>query len=50
MRPRTVLRIARWETTKGVGGLDRGAVAVMLAAAAFVVAFGVVGQIGRAHV
>jgi ABC-type Na+ efflux pump permease subunit len=46
MRPRTVLRIARWETTKGVGGLDRGAVAVVLAAAAFVVAFGVVGLIG----
>jgi ABC-type Na+ efflux pump permease subunit len=46
MRPRTVLRIARWETTKGVGGLDRGAVAVVLAAAAFVVAFGVVGLVG----
>ena len=46
MRPRTVLRIARWETTKGVGGLDRSAVAVVLAAAAFVVAFGVVGLVG----
>ena len=46
MRPRTVLRIARWETTKGVGGLERGAVAVVLAAAAFVVAFGVVGLVG----
>jgi ABC-type Na+ efflux pump permease subunit len=46
MRPRTLLRIARWETTKGVGRFDRGAVAVVLAAAAFVVAFGVVGLVG----
>ncbi|WP_254837640.1 ABC transporter permease [Natronomonas marina] len=46
MRPRKLLRIARWETTKGVGGFDRGAVAVVVAAAAFVVAFGVVGLVG----
>jgi ABC-type Na+ efflux pump permease subunit len=42
MRPRKLLRIARWETTKGVGGLDRGAVAVAIAATAFVLAVGVV--------
>jgi ABC-type Na+ efflux pump permease subunit len=41
MRPRKLLRIARWETTKGVGGLDRGAVAVAVAATAFVLAVGV---------
>ncbi len=46
MRPRSLLRIARWETTTGVGGVDRGAVAVVLAAAAFVVAVGVVGLVG----
>jgi len=41
MRPRKLLRLARWETTKGVGGLDRGAVAVAVAATAFVLAVGV---------
>jgi ABC-type Na+ efflux pump permease subunit len=46
MRPRTLVRIARWETTKDVGGVDRGAVAVVLAAVAFVVAFAVVGLVG----
>ena len=46
MRPRKLLRIARWETTTGVGGLDRGAVAVALAAVAFVGAVGVVGLVG----
>ena len=46
MRPRKLLRIARWESTKGVGGFDRGAVAVVLAAAAFVAAVGVVGLVG----
>ena len=46
MRPRKLLRIARWESTKGVGGFDRGAVAVVLAAAVFVVAVGVVGLVG----
>jgi ABC-type Na+ efflux pump permease subunit len=46
MRPRTLVRIARWETTKDVGGFDRGAVAVVLAAVAFVVAFAVVGLVG----
>lgn len=45
MRPRKLLRIARWESTKGVGGFDRGAVAVVLAAAVFVVAVGVVGLV-----
>jgi ABC-type Na+ efflux pump permease subunit len=46
MRPRKLLRIARWESTKGVGGFDRGAVAVVLAAAVFVAAVGVVGLVG----
>ena len=46
MRPRKLLRIARWEATKGVGGFDRGAVAVILAAAAFVLAVGFVGFTG----
>ena len=46
MRPRTLLRIARWETTKGVGGFDRGVAAVVLAAAAFVVSVAVVGLAG----
>ena len=46
MRPRKLLRIARWETTTGVGGVDRGAVAVVLAAVAFVGAVGVVGFVG----
>ncbi|PSQ44628.1 PrsW family intramembrane metalloprotease [Halobacteriales archaeon SW_5_68_122] len=46
MRPRKLLRVARWESTKGVGGFDRGAVAVVLAAAAFVAAVGVVGLVG----
>jgi ABC-type Na+ efflux pump permease subunit len=46
MRPRKLLRIARWEATKGLGGFDRGAVAVLLAAAAFVVAVGFVGVTG----
>ncbi|PSP96587.1 PrsW family intramembrane metalloprotease, partial [Halobacteriales archaeon QS_1_68_44] len=46
MRPRKLLRIARWESTKGVGGFDRGAVAVVLAAAAFIAAVGVVGLVG----
>ena len=46
MRPRKLLRIARWETTTGVGGVDRGAVAVVLAAVAFVGAVGVVGLVG----
>ena len=46
MRPRKLLRIARWESTKGVGGFDRGAVAVVLAAAVFVAAAGIVGLVG----
>jgi ABC-type Na+ efflux pump permease subunit len=46
MRPRKLLRIARWETTKGVGGFDRGAIAVVVAALAFVLAVGVVGLVG----
>ncbi|WP_299232813.1 PrsW family glutamic-type intramembrane protease [Natronomonas sp.] len=46
MRPKTLLRIARWEATKGFGGLDRGAVAVGVAAVAFVLAVGVVGVVG----
>jgi len=46
MRPRTLVRIARWEITKDVGGLDRGAVAVVLAAVAFAAAFGVVALVG----
>ena len=40
MRPRSLLRIARWESTKGVGGIDRGAIAVAVAALAFVLAVG----------
>jgi ABC-type Na+ efflux pump permease subunit len=46
MRPRTLVRIARWETTKDVGGVDRGAVAVVLAAVVLVGAFAVVGLLG----
>ena len=46
MRPRKLLRIARWEATKGVGGLDRGAVAVVVAALAFVLAAGTVAVVG----
>jgi ABC-type Na+ efflux pump permease subunit len=46
MRPRKLLRIARWEATRGVGGFDRGAVAVLLAAGAFVLAVGLVGATG----
>jgi RsiW-degrading membrane proteinase PrsW (M82 family) len=46
MRPRKLLRIARWETTKGVGGFDRGVAAVGLAAAALLVSAGVVGLVG----
>jgi ABC-type Na+ efflux pump permease subunit len=46
MRPRKLLRIARWETTKGVGGFDRGAIAVIVAALAFVLAVGLVGLVG----
>ena len=46
MRPRKLLRIARWEATRGVGGFDRGAVAVLLAAGAFVLAVGFVGATG----
>jgi ABC-type Na+ efflux pump permease subunit len=46
MRPRKLLRIARWEATKGVGGFDRGAVAVIVAAATFVLAVGFVGITG----
>ena len=46
MRPRKLLRIARWEATKGFGGLDRGAVAVAVAAVAFVLAIGVAGIVG----
>jgi ABC-type Na+ efflux pump permease subunit len=46
MRPRKLIRIARWEATKGVGGFDRGAVAVVLAAVAFVLAVGFVGFTG----
>ena len=46
MRPRTLLRIARWESTKGVGGIDRGAVAVVVAAVAFVLAVGTVALAG----
>jgi ABC-type Na+ efflux pump permease subunit len=46
MRPRTLLRIARWESTKGLGGIDRGAVAVAVAAVAFVLAVGAVAVTG----
>ena len=46
MRPRTLLRIARWESTKGVGGIDRGAIAVVIAAVAFVLAIGTVAIAG----
>ncbi len=46
MRPRKLLRIARWEVTKGFGGSDRGALAVVLATVAFVLAIGVVGLVG----
>jgi len=46
MRPRTLLRIARWESTKGVGGIDRGAIAVVVAAVAFVLAVGTVALAG----
>lgn len=46
MRPRTLLRIARWESTKGVGGIDRGAIAVVIAAVAFVLAVGTVAVAG----
>ena len=46
MRPRTLLRIARWESTKGVGGIDRGAIAVGIAAVAFVLAVGAVAVVG----
>jgi len=46
MRPRTLLRIARWESTKGLGGIDRGAVAVVVAAVAFVLAVGTVAVTG----
>ena len=35
MRPRKVLRIARWEVTKGTGGIDRRTVAVVLVIAVF---------------
>lgn len=46
MRPRTILRIARWEVTKGVGTFDRGAAAVVIAALAFVLAVGLVVTVG----
>lgn len=46
MRPRSLLRIARWESTKGVGGIDRGAIAVAVAALAFVLAVGTVAIVG----
>ena len=46
MRPSTLLRIARWESTKGVGGIDRGAIAVVVAAVAFVLAVGTVALAG----
>lgn len=46
MRARKLLRIARWETTKGVGGFDRGALAVAVAAVAFVLAVGLLAAGG----
>ena len=46
MRPRPLFRIARWEATKGVGRLDRGVVAVAVAAVAFVLAVGIVISTG----
>jgi ABC-type Na+ efflux pump permease subunit len=46
MRPRKLRRIARWEATKGVCGLDRGAVAVAVAAVAFVLAVAAVAVAG----
>ena len=46
MRPRTLFRIARWESTKGVGGIDRGAIAVVAAAVAFALAAGTVAVAG----
>ena len=46
MRPSVLLRVARWESTKGVGGIDRGAVAVAVAAVAFVLAVGVAAVAG----
>jgi ABC-type Na+ efflux pump permease subunit len=46
MRPSKLLRIARWEVTKGVGGIDRGAVAVVAAATVFVLAVGLVAVAG----
>ncbi|MFQ3318115.1 MAG: ABC-type Na+ efflux pump permease subunit [Natronomonas sp.] len=50
MRPRKLLRIARWEVTKGIGGLDRGVIAVAIAATAFVLAVGVMGLVGGAAI
>jgi ABC-type Na+ efflux pump permease subunit len=38
VNPRSVLRIARWEVTKGAGGIDRRTVAVAVAGLAFVLA------------
>ncbi len=46
MRPRILLRIARWEATKGVRGFDRGAIAVVLACLAFVFTVGLVVSTG----
>lgn len=46
MRPRKLLRIARWEVTKGVGGFDRGVLAVALATIAFVLTIGLAGLVG----
>ncbi|MFW5957144.1 MAG: ABC transporter permease [Natronomonas sp.] len=46
MRPKKLLRIARWEVTSGVGQFDRGALAVGIAALVFVVAVGLVGATG----
>lgn len=46
MRPSVLLRIASWESTKGIGGIDRGAIAVAVAALAFVLAIGTVAIVG----
>ena len=46
MRPSKLLRIARWEVTKGIGEFDRGAVAVVAAAVTFVLAVSIVGLAG----
>ena len=46
MRPKKLVRIARWEVTKGIGEFDRGAVAVVAAVVAFVLAVSVVGLAG----